>query len=255
MQTHYLASFSAGEICIANASPVASRLEWTGFQVDREDDPIKNDKFHTVDEVPWPAHHVNFGQFFSVSGQGLLLKEQSFGIIFQQKLEPLSGKEMEQWFLQYFNRLTMISGTGAAYKDGRQAFMKQRAAAQFAAAPLAAAPLPAEIVSPSITIASMPAAASSQAMQQGQHFSLPAAPPLVPPPCAMPCSSTIACLPPAPPPAPPPRGGSSSSSAGAVMVEASAGAFIPASSSAGGFWGDVLAARAAMKNQFQQHQQ
>ena len=60
------ASFSAGEICIANESPVASRLEWTGFKVDGKDDPIKNDKFHTVDGVTWPAHHVNTGQFFTV---------------------------------------------------------------------------------------------------------------------------------------------------------------------------------------------
>ena len=125
--------------------------------MDGKDDPIKNDKFHIVDGVSWPAHHVNIGQFFSVSGQGLLFKEQSFGLIFQQELEPMSEQEIHQWFMLYFTRLTRITGTGVAYKDGRQALM----AATQAAAPLAAAPLPAALPPaplPSITIASMPGA-------------------------------------------------------------------------------------------------
>ena len=124
--------------------------------MDGKDDPIKNDKFHIVDGTPWPAHHVNMGQFFSVTDQGLLFKEQSFGLMFQQKIDPMSQQEIQQLFLQYFSKLTRISGTGVAYKDGRQALMQQQAAAQLAAAPLAAAPLPAAIASPSITIASVP---------------------------------------------------------------------------------------------------
>ena len=56
---------------------------------------IKNDKFHYVDGVWWPAHHVNIGQVFTVSEQGLLFKEQSFGIMFQQKLDPMSGQEIQ----------------------------------------------------------------------------------------------------------------------------------------------------------------
>ena len=97
------------------------------------------------------------------------------GSMEQQSKSSSREAAAHQLFLQYFLRLTRISGTGAAYKDNRQAFMQQVASAQSAAAPWAAAPLPAELAPPSITIASMPAAASSQAMQQGQHLSLPAA--------------------------------------------------------------------------------
>ena len=115
---------------------------------------IRNDTFHIVDGLEWHAHHVNIGQFFTISDQSLLFKEQSFGIMFQQHLDPMSVQEIEHFFLQYWNRLTKISGTGMAYQDGRNALLMQQAAA----AQLAAAPLPAAIASPGITIASVPGA-------------------------------------------------------------------------------------------------
>lgn len=183
------ANFSAREICIANESPVASRLEWSGFIVDGKDDVIKNDKSHTGNGVTWPAHEVNIGQFFSITDQGLLFKEQSIGITLQQKLDPMSQLEIHQLFTQYFTRLTMISGTGVAYKDGRQALQQaaaQLAAAQVAAAALAAAPLPASIAPPSITIASVPSAQlaiASPGMSPGKApiaAPMPAPAPMIP---------------------------------------------------------------------------
>ena len=150
------ANFCAGEICIANVEPVASRLEWpeaTGFEL------IKNEEFVVVNEVPWPCHHVNCGQFFTVTEQGLMLKEQSMGAIFQQHLEPLSEPEYDQWLILYFNRLAKISGTCSAFKDGRQLMQQFAATHMAAAAPLAAgAPVPAAIESPGLTIASLPGA-------------------------------------------------------------------------------------------------
>ena len=69
--------------------------------------------------MPWPAHEVNFGQFFSVHEQGLMMKEKSFGIVFYHKLDPMEPAEMQQWFAQFFNRLAQINGTQAAFRDGR----------------------------------------------------------------------------------------------------------------------------------------
>ena len=102
---------------------------WSGLVLDGKEHIIKNDKFHIVDGLNWPAHHVNIGQFFTISDQGLLFKEQSFGIMFQQHLDPMSVQEIEHFFLQYFIRLNKISGIGMAYQDGRHALMQQAAAA------------------------------------------------------------------------------------------------------------------------------
>ena len=157
------ASFSAGEVFIGNATPVKSRLEWSNFKKDGEDDPIENDKIHMVDGLAWKAHEVNFGQFFSVNEQGLMTKEKSFGIVFHHKLDPMAPAEMHQWFLTYFNRLAQINGTQAAFRDGRmvvQAMQQQWAAAKAKAGPPlpAALPLGQQLPNmPTITIASMPA--------------------------------------------------------------------------------------------------
>ena len=70
------ASYSAGEVFIGNATPVKSRLEWSNFKKDGEDDPIENDKIHMVDGLAWKAHEVNFGQFFTVNEQGFMMKEK-----------------------------------------------------------------------------------------------------------------------------------------------------------------------------------
>ena len=66
MKMDIFASCPAGEICIANETPFASRRQWSGLEVDGKDDPIKDDKFHIADGVPWLAHHVNIGQIFPV---------------------------------------------------------------------------------------------------------------------------------------------------------------------------------------------
>ena len=88
MQMDMFASFSAGEVCIANEIPLVSRVTWMGLEMDGQKDVIINDKFCIVDGVEWPAHLCNIGQLFSITDQGFVLTEKSLGVISSKSWTP-----------------------------------------------------------------------------------------------------------------------------------------------------------------------
>ena len=187
------ASFSAGEVCIANETPLPSRVEWEGFQMDGQPDPIENDQFHVVNGLSWPAHLVNIGQFFNVNEGEIMMKPKSYGIIFQHKLVKMTAEESHQWFVRYFNRLAHINGTQAALTNGRMAaqsaiMQQQLACAQAKAQAPLHVPRPAM---PPITMCSVPAVpapvpAVPAPVPPVIDFAVPAMPAMAPPVPAVP---------------------------------------------------------------------
>ena len=78
-----------------------------------------------VDGQLWPAHFVNFVQFFTVSDDGLMLGDNSFGCAFQQHLHIMDPQEIDQFFLQHFNWLTKSVGAATAHKDARAVLLQE----------------------------------------------------------------------------------------------------------------------------------
>ena len=185
-QLDIYASFSTCELCICNVQGVPSRLEWTGFGHDE----IINDVKHLVGGQHWPAHNCNLCQFFTITAGGLVLKENSFGVTFQQKLDPLSQSEIEQFCVHYFNRLTSASGTGAAYRDARTAIQMQQAM-QMNGHPAVAAPAQ----NPHLQIEQIPyqLTISSPGISQGKwaHHASPAVAAPAPAPAPMVAAPSI----------------------------------------------------------------
>ena len=163
------ACFSEGQVCICNEVALPSRLEWSGFAT-----PIVQDATpHVVDGLNWKAHYVNFAQFFTITDDGLMLHENSFGFAFQQHLHMMDQQEIDQLFLQHFNRLTRSAGAAHAHRDARAALLhRQQQMAQLPAhAPVQLQfkqqmPVQAPVPPPSF-----PAAGDPQVLQPGASSS------------------------------------------------------------------------------------
>ena len=163
-----VACFNSGQICIMNEEPFPSRLGWDGFA-----DPIKQDASNLTwpDELPWEAHYVNFAQFLVITDDGLIMTENSHGLVFQQHVEKMDDSEIHQFNLQYFNRVTRSSGQTSALKDSRAAMML-RAQSPIASSPVSclAGPTPGLLLAPmQLMPAPVPPPSLPAPMQQTSH--------------------------------------------------------------------------------------
>ena len=100
---------------------------WCGTSVGGSIAPIVQDAApYFVDGHTWPAHNVNMVQFFSITDEGLMLPENSFGCAFSQHLHIMDHQEIQDFCLQHFNRLVQQAGAAGAHKDAQAALMHRQ---------------------------------------------------------------------------------------------------------------------------------
>jgi hypothetical protein len=121
-----------------------------------------------------PAHNCNFGQFFCITDDGVMLPENSLGCVFQQHLHFLDAQQMSDFCHQNFSRLVAQAGCNSAFKDVQTALMmqtvrqKELAQIELLQQQMAQVTTPLQLLPP-------PVASAAAAVQSSSSSSCPAA--------------------------------------------------------------------------------
>ena len=174
-----------GQVCLCNVEPVPSRLEWTleGGSIgpiEQDAAPYYVEGYGPADYAA-PAHNCNFGQFFCITDDGVMLPENSLGCVFQQHLHFLDAQQMSDFCHQNFSRLVAQAGCNSAFKDVQTALnmqtvrQKELAQIELLQQQMAQVTTPLQLQPPPVASAAAGAAAAAAAVQSSSSSSCPAA--------------------------------------------------------------------------------